>query len=65
MDSLDDLGVFGVLFDALAELGDVLVEGAAVGDEVESPAFSEEALAIDDLTALLVEQCEPKIHAGR
>ena len=58
MDGLDDGWVFWVVFDALAQLGDVLVEGAAVGQVVEAPGVAEEGVSVKDFAGVLVEDFE-------
>jgi len=46
VDGADDLGVLRIPLDALAQLGDVLVQGAAVGQVVHAPAFVEQGIAV-------------------
>ena len=48
MNGADDDGTLGVKFDALAQLGDVLIEGPAVGHVIQSPTLIEEHIPRDD-----------------
>ena len=58
MDGFDDVGVGGGGFDFFAELGDVLVEGAAVGEVVHAPGVVVEFVAGDDLGGAVVEELQ-------
>lgn len=58
VDGLDEGGICGVGFDFFAELGDVLVEGAAVGHVVVAPGVVVDVVAGEDLVGVVVEELE-------
>lgn len=55
---LNQSGLLGVKLDLLAQLGDVLVKGSAVGEVVHAPTFVEDGVAVEDLSYVIVEQRE-------
>jgi hypothetical protein len=58
MHGADDARLGGVFFDAFAKLGDVLVEGAALGEEIDAPDLVGEGIAIDDLASAVMEEAQ-------
>src|SRR5262245_43141715 len=58
MNGKDNRRVLGIGFDALAQLGDVLVESAAVGHVIQAPAFVEKIVARNNHALVFVEQFE-------
>ena len=57
-DGFEEGGARGIGFDLLAEIEDVLVEGAGLGIVFEAPAFVEEFVAGDDFAAATGEKGE-------
>ena len=58
MDGFDDFGVGGIGFYLFAELGDVLVEGAAVRKVIHAPGVIVELVAGDHLGGTVVEELQ-------
>lgn len=56
VDGADNGGGSGIGFNFFAQLGDVLIEGAAVGGVVHAPTDIEEGVAVDDFSLLLVQK---------
>src|SRR5688572_28368527 len=55
---LDDGRLPGVALDLLAELGDVLIEGAAVGVVITAPAGAKELIAAQDLSPAIMKNLQ-------
>ena len=49
-------GFGGVFLDALAELGYMLIQGATGGVVIDTPAFVEECIAVNDPTLVIIEE---------
>lgn len=58
VDGFYNCGVCGVGFDAFAELGNVLIEAAGVGEVVAAPSGVEEAVSVYYFAFVLVEVFE-------